>query len=230
MQLHIFSDASEAAYGSVAYFRFSFKAGGHACKFAFSKSKLAPLKAITLPRLELNAAVTGVRMYKMVIRETDLPVERIVFWTDSTLTLQYITNTTLRPKAYVANRKSEINEASNMEDWRHVSGDINPADLLTRGVSDPSELMETGANGTSFFSGPEFLKEDEEAWPTMAIDQLDPQDPEIRKKSVLIGLGIIHENPEGIAIDTERFSSWTKLNRVVGWVRRFLTNLHHKSK
>ena len=77
VQLHIFSDASEAAYGSVAYFRFSFKAGGHACKFAFSKSKLAPLKAITLPRLELNAAVTGVRMYKMVIRETDLPVERI---------------------------------------------------------------------------------------------------------------------------------------------------------
>ena len=159
VQLHIFSAASKGAYVSVAYFRFSFKAGGNASMFAFSKSKLAPLKAINLPQIELNAAVTGARMYKLIIRESDLPVERVVFWTDSTLTLQYIANTTLLPKAYVANRKSEINETTRVEDWRHVPGDINPADLLTCGVSNPSELMETGANDTCFFSGPGFLKE-----------------------------------------------------------------------
>ena len=88
VQLHVFCDASEAAYGSVAYFRFSFKSGGHACRFAFAKSKLSPIKAVTLARLEFSAALTGVRMYKMLIHETDLPVEKVYFWTDSTLTLQ----------------------------------------------------------------------------------------------------------------------------------------------
>ena len=69
--------------------------------------------------------------------ESDLPVERAVFWTDSTLTLQYISNTALRPKVYVGNRQAEILEATDVADWKHVPGDLNPADLLTRGVTDP---------------------------------------------------------------------------------------------
>ena len=79
IQLHIFSDASELAYGSVAYFRFHFKVGGYACRFIMSKSKLAPIRTVTLPRLELNAAVTGVRMYKTIIQEAALPVQRAIF-------------------------------------------------------------------------------------------------------------------------------------------------------
>ena len=228
VQLHIFCDASEAAYGSVAYFRFSLKAGGHVCRFILSKSKLAPIKAVTLPRLELSAAVTAVRMYKTIIRETDLPVERVGFWTDSTLTLQYITNTTHRPKAFVANRQTEINEATNTCDWKHVPSGENPADLLTRGVHDPAQLMETSANGTSWFSGPAFLKEEEETWPVQSIGQLDAQDPEIRKKSVLVGLGIVARAQYGMVIDPRRFSTWTKLKRVVGWVRRFIKNFTAK--
>ena len=64
IQLHIFSDASESAYGSVAYFRFSFKSGGHSCALIMSKSKLAPIRSVSLPRLEFEANVTGVRLYK----------------------------------------------------------------------------------------------------------------------------------------------------------------------
>ena len=120
IQLHIFNDASEVAYGSVAYYRFTFKAGGYACRLVMSKSKLAPIKMVTLPRLELNAAVTGVRMYKTIIRETDLPVERTVFWSDSTLTLQYLRNNTHRPKVYVGNRQSEILEVTDAADWRQA--------------------------------------------------------------------------------------------------------------
>ena len=68
-----------------------------------SKSKLAPLKTVTLPRLELSAAVTAVRLYRSMIHEIDLPVERTYFWTDSTLTHQYISNTKHRFKVYPAN-------------------------------------------------------------------------------------------------------------------------------
>ena len=224
VQLHIFCDASEAAYGSVAYFRFSLKSGGHKCEFVLSKSKLAPIKVITLPRLELSAAVTAVRMYKTIIRETDLPVRTVRFWTDSTLTLQYIYTKTLRPKAFVANRKKEINEATDTASWGHVPGDENPADLLTRGVSDPSQLMTPTADGSSWFEGPAFLEKEEDEWPSRVVDQLDARDPEIRKKSVLVALGIVEEKVEGVVLSPERYSSWTKLTRVVGWVRRFLRN------
>ena len=71
IQLHVFADASELAYGPVAYLRFSFKDGHHEVSFVVAKSKLAPLKRITLPRLELSAAVTGVRLYRNTIHEID---------------------------------------------------------------------------------------------------------------------------------------------------------------
>ena len=156
----------------------------------------------------------------MLIHETDLPVEKVYFWTDSTLTLQYKRNTTQRLKAYVANRKTEINEATDPNDWRHIPGELNPADLLTRGVTNPAQLIECNAHGTSYLGGPALLSNDEDSWPSTVIDQLDSQDPEIRKKSVLVGLGHVREKESGITIDPERFSSWTKMTRVAGWVRR----------
>ena len=116
IQLHIFGDASELAFGSVAYLRFTFKDGHHEVFFfCVSKSKLAPLKTVTLPRLELSAAVTAARLYRSVIYEIDLPVERACFWTDSTLTYQYIANTKHRFKVYPANRVTEILKTSTLD-------------------------------------------------------------------------------------------------------------------
>ena len=69
IQLHIFGDASELAFGSVAYLHFTFKDGHHEVSYVISKSKLAPLKTVTLPRLELSAAVTAVRLYRSIIYE-----------------------------------------------------------------------------------------------------------------------------------------------------------------
>ena len=238
IQLHIFADASELAYGPVGYLRFSYKDSTHACTLVMSKSKLAPLKTVSLPRLELNAAVTAVRLFKNIIFDVDLPVERVIFWSDSTLVLQYINNTTHRFKTFVANRVTEIIEASTPEQWKHVPGTSNPADLLTRGVEDPRELLETNKNGVSWFEGPSFLKEDEEKWPATDLLPLDNTSPEIKRKPVLVALGLVKqsdaEQPDDITrhvvIDSARFSSWTKLARVVGWVRRFIHNYFAKTK
>ena len=135
-------------------------------------------------------------MYKTIIRETDLPIQRILFWTDSTLTLQYILTKTHRLKTCVANRKEEVNEATEPLAWRHTAGGENPADILMRGMSDPSLLMEPSSNGTLWFEATPFLKKDEDTWPTKAVNQLDVHDPEIRKKSVLVGLGIVRSRKE----------------------------------
>ena len=108
-----------------------------------SKSKFAPIKTTTVPRLELNdAAVMAVRMYRVLVHELDLPIHKSYLWTDSMLVLQYIRNCTKRFKIFVANRVTEILEVSRKEQWNFVLGEQNPADLITRGVSDPEKLME----------------------------------------------------------------------------------------
>ena len=231
IQLHVFGDASELAYGSVAYLRFSFKDGRHELSYVISKSKLAPLKVVTLPRLELNAAVTAVRLYRNIIHEIDLPIERICFWTDSTLTLQYIGNTKHRFKVYPANRVSEILESTQVNQWNLCPGVKNPADLLTRGIYDPSKLMEKDKNGRSWFGGLDDLTKDEIHWPEEDFGALSDDDPEIKRKSFLVALGFccyaLHG--DGEQIDASRFSTWIKMKRCAGWMLRFVSNhLLHK--
>ena len=109
---HLFCDASENAYGTVAYVRYSYKDGGHRCALVMSKSKVAPIKTMTLPRLELSSAVTAARLSQMILHELDVPVERTFFWSDSVLALQYISSTSNRFKVFVANKVSEILDIS----------------------------------------------------------------------------------------------------------------------
>ena len=220
IQLHLFCDASESAYGTVAYLRYSFKSGEHECAFVMAKSKLAPIKTLTLPRLELSAALTGARLSKLILHELDLPIEETFFWSDSVLTLQYISNTSNRYKVFVANKVSEIHELSGREQWGHVAGDENPADLLTRGVQNPANLMTCDAKGTSWLSGPAFLQRDEDSWFQHDVEQLDNNDPEIKRKPLLVALSAISKRSS--KFDVSRFSSWMRLKRVAGWFLRLV--------
>jgi hypothetical protein len=219
IQLHVFCDASEAAYGCVAYLRVSLKSGTHVCSFVMSKSRLAPIKTITLPRLELNAARAGARMSHLVVHSVDLPIEAVHYWSDSTLTLQYINNKKHRMKVFVANRVTEILQFTVPEQWHHIPGTINPADILSRGVYDPVKLA-TGV----WFDGPEFLAEEEAKWPSSSLPELDVDDPEIKRKTILIALGLAKPS-RGDRIDVDTFSSWVRLRRVVAWIVRFAHNL-----
>ena len=221
IQLHIFCDASESAYGTVAYLRYSFKAGGHKCALVMSKSKLAPIKTVTLPRLELCSALVGARMSKLILHELDIPIERTFYWADSMLALQYIHSTSNRYKIYVANRVTEIHELSSKEQWSHVPGEVNPADVLTRGVRCPSELMTTNNVGTSWFDGPEFLQMEEVSWHHQNIEPLDTSNIEIKRKSILIALGFLVKKP-AYNIDASRFSNWMRLRRVAAWFLRLV--------
>ena len=92
IQLNIFCDASEAAYGAVGYLRFKFKDESVCCNFVMAKSKLAPIKTLTIPRLELNAAVIGVKLFNLIIHEIDLPIEKVKFLSDSNRFKFYVAN------------------------------------------------------------------------------------------------------------------------------------------
>ena len=129
-QIHHFSDASATGYGQVTYLRIENDKGDIHCSFLMGKSRLAPLRATTIPRLELTAATISVRIGGMVSRELDDPVDSEPYWTDSTTVLKYI-----RFHVFVANRVQSIRDQTDPAQWRYVESKNNPADDASRGLN-----------------------------------------------------------------------------------------------
>jgi len=94
IQLHNFADASRCGYAAVSYLRFVDERGVTHCSFVMGKTRNAPIREWTIPRLELQAAVLATRLSKMIVNELDLQVDQIFFWSDSMTSLQYIKNET----------------------------------------------------------------------------------------------------------------------------------------
>ena len=224
-QLHCFCDASTSGYGAVAYLRMVGSNSDVHCSFLLGKSRVAPLKQVTIPRMELTAAVVGVNLARFLTRELDLALERVTFWTDSTSVLQYIRNTAKRFHVFVAIRIAAIHAQSDPSQWRHVDSKNNPADICSRGLM-PEQLEKA----EQWFHGPQFLKRDEEFWPRQPEIQtkLAASDPEVRAKMHFA------------AIQTENFSwlnrlfhcssSFLRLRRLVAWLLRFKLYLLSKIK
>jgi hypothetical protein len=152
IEVHVFCDASQDAYGACAYLRCININGTITCNLICSKGFVAPLNKQTIPRLELQAAVKAVKLGKSVHRvleyaDAGVP---IFYWTDSMIVLGYIMNDTRRFKVFVSNRISVIRSLSLPSQWRHVGSKQNPADCLTRHTSFASSL---------WINEPEFLVE-----------------------------------------------------------------------
>lgn len=215
-QIHYFSDASEKGYGSVAYLRLSNREGKVHCTFLFGKSHVAPLKAVTIPRLELMAAVSAVKANSMIVKTLDIPVQRIVFWTDSTTVLRYIRNEKSRFHTFVANRLAMIHDGSKVRQWRYVNSDLNPADDASRGIQSERWLM-----------GPEFLYKDEAEWPEEPL-VMGEENLEVKEF-----VGAVRATDCTLANDPIRrflqyYSSWHKLKKAVAWLMRVKTALLKK--
>ncbi|KAJ8377289.1 hypothetical protein AAFF_G00261380 [Aldrovandia affinis] len=124
-------------------------------------SRVASLKQVTIPRLELTAAVVAVKIDKMLHQELQVPLQPSTFWTDSTTVLRYIDNDTARFKTFVANRINVIREATKPSQWKYVRTTENPADLPSRGLKAKSL-----AQSRTWIDGPSFLLNNECDWPS----------------------------------------------------------------
>ena len=133
--LCIFCDASEIAYGACAYLRWKTDDDKYEVRFVSAKSKVAPLKALTIPRLELLAGVLAARMHEAISNEMRLQVEKAVFFTDSMIVLQWIKSSARTYKAFVSSRVGEIQTLTNPADWKHIPGEVNIADKVSRGIA-----------------------------------------------------------------------------------------------
>nr|XP_049699548.1 uncharacterized protein LOC126055245 isoform X2 [Helicoverpa armigera] len=160
VQLHVFTDASERAYGACLYVRSVSLSGEVHVHLLTAKSKVAPVKSTTIPRLELCAALLGSRLYMKVRQSLTLHIDDVYFWCDSTIVLGWLSASPTQLKTFVRHRVSEIQETAEGRTWRYVPSQENPADLASRGLR--ADRLLTSA---LWWSGPQFLLNDSSAWP-----------------------------------------------------------------
>ena len=133
MELHHFSDASTTGYGQSSYLRMVNKNDEAHCAFVIGKARVSPLRPITIPRLELTAALVSVKVSCMLQEELDYDDITHVFWTDSKVVLGYIGNDARR--FHVSNRVQQIRENTSPDQWKYIESENNPADDAFRGLS-----------------------------------------------------------------------------------------------
>ena len=222
-ELHHFSDASNKGYGQCSYLRLTNDQGQIHCSFVIGKSRVTPLKPVTIPRLELTAAITSVRVSEQLRKELPLENAEEIFWTDSKVILGYIANESRRFHVYVANRVQEIHDKTSPKQWRYVETKANPADEASRGLG-AREIQ-----NSKWISGPEFLWKEKSQWPDamrtreMIVDEVSEQDPEVKRGVTMATAASV---PDVTLVDRiEYFSDWFRAKKSVALCIRYTRKL-----
>ncbi|XP_053372742.1 uncharacterized protein LOC128546345 [Mercenaria mercenaria] len=223
MSLHIFVDASTLSYGATAYLCTS-----NQSTLVMAKTRVAPLKKLTLPRLELMAAVVGSRLATHLQSSCNIGSNNTYLLSDSRIFLHWLqTNKSL--KRFVKNRVKEIQQLTCSQNWKYCPTQDNPADLMTRGISATlftnSKIWMNGLSLiTKPLNWPAWHNNDATVMTTVSSDSLEyeqgrqpPQDsPESRTELRNF-------------IDVTKISKYTKLQRVTAYVLRFINKCREKT-
>lgn len=215
IEVHGFSDASTVAYGCCLYLRCTDDVGVHHTNLICAKSKVAPLKTLSLPRLELCAALLLTRLANNLIPKLQLKVSRQYFWTDSKIVLAWIASSSTKWKTFVAHRVSEIQDKTAINEWRHVNTHENPADVISRGCC-PSKLTKL----TLWWSGPDWLTKDESNWPENP-DAHHKLENVPEGKEISVSVMCVADRKDSIL---NKYESLTKCLRVTAYCLRFRNN------
>uniref|UniRef100_A0A2S2NNC8 Integrase catalytic domain-containing protein n=1 Tax=Schizaphis graminum TaxID=13262 RepID=A0A2S2NNC8_SCHGA len=208
-----FCDASERGYAAVVYIRSENSSGSSVVSLLGSKTKLAPMAASTIPRLELCGAVLLAKWMSRIKQTLSVELEIVEThaWSDSTIVLNWLAVRHVTFKVFVSNRIHQVQSLLPDCQWHHISSEDNPADCASRGLT-PSELV----NHVLFWKGPTFLTSSTVEWATR-VPSIEPdQLPEAKV-----------ESPTVLLVETttewySRFSSYVHMIRVVAYVRRFI--------
>ncbi|XP_028982434.1 uncharacterized protein LOC107045164 [Diachasma alloeum] len=178
IQIHGFADASTVAMSAVVYIRTKTINDSTSTVLVCAKTKVAPLKRMTIPRLELTAALLLTQLVASTKKMLQLDQVDTYLWSDSSVALAWIRSHASRWKDFVHNRVVKIQETLPNATWRHVSGKENPADCASRGIS-PSQLEDHQL----WWSGPEWINQDPEEWPQSSIDAPAMDIPEVAREA-----------------------------------------------
>lgn len=220
-ELHSFSDASERACSAVVFLRVVTHSGYTKSTLIASKTKLAPLKLVTIPRLELLAAELSAKLVTKI--QNSLKVDRVICWIDSLSVLQWLNKPSSHWKTYVGNRVAAITELVEPSVFRYCSTHENIADLPSRGTK-----VEEFLKYSTWVKGPLFLDEPEILWPTLPVKsnldlaKLENVIQEERRPAETFVLAIDEDYKtffESVFVITRPFLVGL---RILCWVKRFL--------
>lgn len=215
IEFHAFCDASEKGYGAVIYCRVTY-GDGFRVSFVTSKGKVAPLKKVTLPRLELLGALLCARLLVFVLKalKLDMGSVPVYCWSDSMVALGWIKGDPGRWKPFVANRVREIQDLTSPNVWRHCDGVDNPADIVSRGA-----IGDKLALSSLWWNGPEWLSTKEVFIDKPSVNHKLPSEEHIV---------LLVSSPPPEVFPVSRYGTLEKAVRVIGWVLRFIHNIRHK--
>ncbi|XP_037811311.1 uncharacterized protein LOC119603370 [Lucilia sericata] len=216
VEFHGFCDASEKAYAAALYIRIV-NGNSISSHLISSKTKVAQVKTLSIPRLELCGAVLLAEMVDSILLKFDINNYSIFCWTDSMIVLSWLAKPACSWLTFVANRVSKITQITSISMWNHVASESNPADLASRGLY-PQDLI----NNELWWYGPHWLRSSHENWKSNSTK--DFPEIEMERKSVKTHFSYFN-NYEDLL---ERFSSFPKAMRVIAYVYRFYFNTHSR--
>ncbi|GFT97243.1 integrase catalytic domain-containing protein [Trichonephila clavipes] len=208
VELHGFADASSLAYAAAIYCRQKHN-GKIKVQLLVSKTKVAPVKQVSIPRLELCGAHLLSKLFKSVLRTLKYYTFDVFAWTDSKIVLSWLSGHPRQWKTFVANRTSEIIEVLPTKHWRHVPSKENPADIASRGI-DPKCLPDCKL----WWQGPPWLRLETSSWPK-AESSCDEASDEIASQGSSISSS--HINTTSLTFSETKTAEET----IIRWVQGF---------
>ena len=210
VELHHFSYACQNGYGQCSYLRLVDDKNRIHCSLAMGKSRVTPLKPVTIPRLELTAALVSSKISCVLRKELEYAPMKEIFWTDSKTVLGYINNDARRFHVFVGNRVQEIREQSSPNQWHYVETKSNPADIASRGAG-AQELIDNPL----WWNGPEFLWNPCKDWDSVNDNpSIPPDDPEVKKVSAR-ATQIQDPKLRSVLERLTHFSSWYRAKKAI---------------
>ena len=210
IEIHGFCDACLHGYGANLYIRSIDSQGKISIRLICSKSRVAPLSGITIPRLELSAAVILKKLYTEVKTQLDFPVKNITFWSDSTIVLCWIKKAPHLLRTFESNRVADIQSLGDEVQWKHVRSEENPADALSRG-----QLRNEFIKNKLWLIGPSWLSKPETEWLTSIATSSE------KLPGVIEGICLTNLATENFI--WSKISSFKRLSRLVAYFLRWKT-------
>ncbi|XP_062713663.1 uncharacterized protein LOC134290521 [Aedes albopictus] len=219
-ELHGFADASLRAYGAVLYTRCISPDGTVEVNLVCSKSRVAPLKPMTIPRLELCGALLLARLVDKTVAAMGIPFKSVTLHLDSQVVLCWLEKSPLALNQFVSNRVAEILELTQTYQWQYVRSEQNPADLISRGVL-PAEISTMDL----WWDSSPFLWELDPKYNDERIKLSDNEVPEL--KPTVVVATTVQAKP---LIVMTRLSNFRRLHRAWAYVLRFCKNVRTKNR
>lgn len=219
-----FSDSSEKGYGCAIYARVTSPRGTIRVNLLCARSKVCPLRTVSLARLELCSSLLLAKLMRVVLDNFSQKVEITEYYclSDSKVTIDWIRSPAYKWKTFIANRVAKIHDSVEAKSFYHIPGIENVSDCITRGMT-PSQLL----NYPTWIKGPNWLTKPVSDWPLDKGTTSIPEDVDKEERTQVFVL--IEPEPNVLLELAQRHSSWLKLLRSTVFLLRFLKLLPRRS-